>query len=140
MSDRVLVLGTFDILHLGHMYYLQECARLGQVTVGLSTDANASRKRSPIMSYLEREATLLLMPWVDAVVPKSETSAKPVIYDVAPYLLTFGSDWHRDAWLLENEIDDEWLDLAWIFVEEIHNPQTMSTTTIIDRITERAPR
>ncbi len=134
MNDRVLVLGTFDILHFGHMEYLRECSRLGLVTVGLSTDANASRKRQPIMSYLERERALYMSPRVDRVVPKSEVSAKPIIYDVRPDVLTYGSDWGGFAWLLENKIDLYFLVEQAIDLVEIHNRGVMSTTEIIDRI------
>ncbi len=134
MSDRVLVLGTFDILHYGHMLYLQECAKLGAVTVGLSTDANASRKRVPIMGYRERRLPLHMLPWVDAVVPKGEAEAKPIIYDVRPDVMTYGTDWELFDWLKENQIGLGWLDSQRIDLVEIHNPRVMSTTTIIGRV------
>ena len=133
MNSRVLVLGTFDILHIGHMIFLKECAQFGWVIVGLSTDANAQSKRVPIMSYLEREAALLLLPWVDVVVPKGEAAAHPVIQDVRPDMIAYGSDWTEAGWLEENQLDIEWLVDQRIGLRRVNNPGAMSTTEIIER-------
>jgi glycerol-3-phosphate cytidylyltransferase-like family protein len=116
------------------MMFLKECAQFGWVIVGLSTDPNASRKRAPVMSYLEREAALSLLPWVDVVVPKSEASAEPIIYDVRPDMLVYGSDWTEEEWMAENLLDINWLVDQRIGIRKLHNPGFMSTTEIIERV------
>jgi D-beta-D-heptose 7-phosphate kinase/D-beta-D-heptose 1-phosphate adenosyltransferase len=127
-------MGTFDILHYGHLIYLEECALIGDVIVGLSTDANALSKRSPIMSYSERATSLALMTCVKKIVPKDEPSAKPIISVVDPHILTYGSDWTKYGWLRENLINLHWLEEQGIALHEIRNTQVISTTEIIERI------
>ena len=47
---KVMATGTFDILHLGHIYYLKESKRLGDtLTVVVATDATVRRlKHEPV--------------------------------------------------------------------------------------------
>ena len=40
MKKKVLIAGTFDILHPGHIYLIQEAAKLGDVYVVVATDMN----------------------------------------------------------------------------------------------------
>jgi FAD synthetase len=43
MKKKVLVAGTFDIIHAGHIFFINEAAKLGDVYVVVSTDKNAQR-------------------------------------------------------------------------------------------------
>ena len=133
MKPNVLVLGTFDLLHFGHMHFLQQCRTRGIVTVGLSSDVNASRQRRPIMDYAERTTTLLMLPWVQYVHIKSEASARPIIEKLKPHIMVYGSDWEEADWLAENEITIKYLEEKDIVLAKIPHPQLMSTTTIIER-------
>lgn len=133
MSNRVLVLGTFDILHFGHVLYLEACTEWGDVIIGLSTDANTLAKRHPIMTYEERAAALYLLSYVKTIIPKDDLSAKPIIEKVKPHVMTYGSDWGKFGWLVENKINLVYLDDQGISLREIYNPEVMSTTEIIER-------
>jgi len=124
MKPNVLVLGTFDLLHFGHMLFLQKCRIRGVVTIGLSSDINASRQRKPIMDYAERTIALLMLPWVQYVHIKNEASAKPIIEKIKPHIVVYGSDWEEAEWLEENEITNKYLEEKNVLLAEISNPQT----------------
>lgn len=67
----VFVDGVFDMCHVGHINIMRNAAAHGdKLYVGLGTDACcATYKRPPLMSFAERSATLLALPWVTAVLP-----------------------------------------------------------------------
>jgi cytidyltransferase-like protein len=67
----VFVDGVYDMCHLGHLNILRRAAEHGdRLMVGLGTDECCSIwKRPPIMSFAERRATLLALPWVSGVIP-----------------------------------------------------------------------
>lgn len=60
---RVIVAGTFDLLHIGHQQLLKEAFDIagssGTVLIGLTTDAFASRKSHPVSSYDIRKQNLV---------------------------------------------------------------------------------
>ena len=59
MSKRVYVAMSADIIHPGHLNIIKEASKLGDVTVGVLTDAAiASYKRLPYMNYEQRAAVV----------------------------------------------------------------------------------
>ena len=59
MNKKVYVAMSADIIHPGHLNIIKEAAKLGEVTVGVLTDAAiASYKRLPYMSYEQRAAVV----------------------------------------------------------------------------------
>ncbi len=133
MSYKVLVPGTFDLLHYGHMRFLEECAKHGYVTVALATDAHTHPKRRPIMTYYERREMLLHLPYVDEVIAKDERSLWPIIMKVQPGAICYGSDWMKGEWMRMNGLRDDVMYGGGIRIIEVPNPMTISTTEIIAR-------
>ncbi len=74
-KKKVLVLGAFDLIHPGHIYFLSEAKEKGNfLVVGLFDDLlvrNLKGKKRPIISYKEREGILLSFEPVNSVVPVS---------------------------------------------------------------------
>ena len=134
MKPKILVPGTFDLLHYGHMRFLAECAKLGRVIVALATDEHASSKRKPIMQYDERKEMLLHLPYVDEVISKNSRPLIPIILETKTHMVCYGSDWEKDSWHRMNGLthDQMWLVLTTHFIV-IDNPQVISTTEIIAR-------
>ena len=74
MSKRVYVAMSADIIHPGHLNIIKEASKLGDVTVGVLTDAAiASYKRLPYMNYEQRAAVVSALKGVTEVIPQ-ETS------------------------------------------------------------------
>jgi len=89
--------GCFDILHAGHVSYLQEARKLGdRLIVAVNDDASVSRLKGPgrpVNPVDRRMAVLAGLGAVDWVVPFSEDTPRRVIAEVLPDLLVKGGDY-----------------------------------------------
>lgn len=89
--------GCFDILHPGHVRYLQFARRQGDaLVVGLNTDASVRRGKGPkrpINSEEDRAEVLLGLGAVDYVVLFDEDEPKDLIAQILPQVLVKGRDW-----------------------------------------------
>jgi D-beta-D-heptose 7-phosphate kinase/D-beta-D-heptose 1-phosphate adenosyltransferase len=93
--------GVFDLLHLGHVRYLQEARALGDLLiVGLNSDASVRRIKGqdrPINTERERAEVLLALACVDGVVIFEEETPHAIISALQPDVLVKGADWgHND--------------------------------------------
>ncbi len=101
-SDRVVFTnGVFDILHRGHVSYLQEAAALGhRLVVGLNSDASVKRlgkgEDRPLNNEADRAAVLVALRCVDAVVIFNEDTPLELITALQPDILAKGGDWPVD--------------------------------------------
>lgn len=89
--------GVFDLLHPGHLRYLEDARRLGDaLIVGLNSDrsvrANKGDER-PITPTDERAEVLLALACVDAVAAFDEDTPDEIIRRVLPDILVKGADW-----------------------------------------------
>jgi D-beta-D-heptose 7-phosphate kinase/D-beta-D-heptose 1-phosphate adenosyltransferase len=93
--------GVFDILHPGHIRYLQQARALGEVLiVGLNADASVRRNKGPqrpINSQEERAEILEALECVDAVVLFADDTPARIISAIQPDILVKGADWAEDA-------------------------------------------
>ncbi len=89
--------GVFDILHLGHVTYLEEARRLGDVlVVGVNSDGSARAlkgPRRPILPQEERARLVAALECVDYVVIFSELTAEKVLKRLKPDLYVKGGDY-----------------------------------------------
>ncbi|CAN5274326.1 bifunctional D-glycero-beta-D-manno-heptose-7-phosphate kinase/D-glycero-beta-D-manno-heptose 1-phosphate adenylyltransferase HldE [soil metagenome] len=97
-GERVLMTnGCFDILHAGHVAYLEEAKSLGdRLVVAVNDDASVSRLKGagrPINALEERMAVLAGLASVDWVVPFSEDTPESLICDLLPDVLVKGGDY-----------------------------------------------
>lgn len=93
--------GVFDILHPGHIRYLQHARSLGDaLIVGLNADASVRRNKGPerpINPEQERAEILEALECVDAVVLFEEDTPAEIIKAIGPDILVKGADWAEDA-------------------------------------------
>ena len=94
--------GVFDILHRGHVSYLDEAAQLGaSLIVGVNTDASVRRLNKgperPINPERDRAALLAALACVDAVVLFDEDTPEALIAALRPDLIVKGGDSDMDA-------------------------------------------
>lgn len=117
MERVVLASGVFDILHLGHIYYLEESRALGDfLCVVVARDEVACRrKRKPFNDEETRAGIVRALRCVDAVVLGSVEADQQfaVIERVRPALVTIGFDQSYD----EGELADEIVGATGISVE-----------------------
>ena len=93
--------GVFDLLHPGHLRYLQQARDLGDVLiVGVNSDRSVRANKGPgrpITPELERVEILEALRCVDAVVVFDDETPHAVIAALQPDVLVKGADWAEDA-------------------------------------------
>lgn len=131
----VMTNGCFDILHPGHIHYLEQAKKLGErLIVAVNSDLSVARlkgKNRPINSLEKRMSVLAGLSAVDWVVPFSEDTPERLICKILPDILVKGGDWKPEEiaggeCVLKNGGKVMSLD----FVEG------HSTTKVIDRINQ----
>lgn len=93
--------GCFDILHRGHVAYLEEAATLGNsLVVGINSDRSVQKLRKgqdrPINSLQDRAAVLAALGCVDLVVAFDEETPLLLIERLHPDHLVKGGDWPEE--------------------------------------------
>ena len=96
----VLANGCFDLLHVGHVRYLQAARALGDVlVVGLNADAAVSRLKGPgrpLVPAAERAELLAALGAVDAVVLFDEDRADALVARLRPDVHAKGTDYREE--------------------------------------------
>ena len=125
--------GVFDILHPGHIRYLQQARALGDVLiVGLNADASVRRNKGPerpINPQHERAEILEGLECVDAVVLFEEDTPDEIISAVQPDVLVKGADWASDAIVGRDTVEARGGRVVRVPLE-----QGFSTTAIIEKV------
>ena len=93
--------GCFDILHRGHVAYLEDAADLGtSLVIGVNTDESIRRLEKasdrPINPLDDRMAIVAALECVSLVVPFNEDTPLELIRIVKPDHLVKGGDWSKD--------------------------------------------
>jgi rfaE bifunctional protein nucleotidyltransferase chain/domain len=92
--------GVFDLLHPGHVRYLQEARALGSILiVAINSDRSVRAIKGPerpLNTELERAEVLRALACVDAVVIFDEDTPHAVISTIQPDVLVKGADWGPD--------------------------------------------
>jgi len=89
--------GCFDILHVGHLQYLEQSKNLGdRLVVGLNSDASVRRLKGPsrpVNSQADRKRMLEALHCVDEVVIFDEDTPYDLIVSLQPDVVTKGGDY-----------------------------------------------
>jgi rfaE bifunctional protein nucleotidyltransferase chain/domain len=89
--------GTFDLLHIGHVTYLQKAKRLGDVLiVGVNSDRSVKSYKGPgrpLNPEKERLGVLAALACVDYLVLFDEPTPLGLIVTLRPHVLVKGADW-----------------------------------------------
>ena len=89
--------GCFDILHVGHVTYLEKARNLGKhLIVGLNTDASVRRLKGatrPLVHEMDRARVLAALACVDAVVLFDQDTPTELIEKIRPDILVKGGDY-----------------------------------------------
>ena len=92
--------GCFDLIHIGHVLYLEDAKSLGdKLIVGLNSDASVSRLKGahrPIKDEYNRSHILAALASVDAVIVFENDDPLALIKDISPDILVKGGDWRPD--------------------------------------------
>jgi D-beta-D-heptose 7-phosphate kinase/D-beta-D-heptose 1-phosphate adenosyltransferase len=127
--------GCFDLLHAGHVKYLQKARKLGDLLVlGLNSDASVRRLKGPkrpLIDQDERAHLLAALDCVDYVVLFDEDTPLELITALKPHILVKGGDYS-----LEGVVGKDIVESYGGRVELVTFVDGKSTTNIIERILE----
>jgi D-beta-D-heptose 7-phosphate kinase/D-beta-D-heptose 1-phosphate adenosyltransferase len=125
--------GVFDLLHVGHLRYLQRARSLGAaLIVGLNSDRSVRLIKGPdrpITPEGERAEILEALTCVDGVVIFDEETPRALIAALQPDVLVKGADWAEDAIVGREIVEARGGRVVRVAIEPGH-----STTNIVDRI------
>ncbi|MCX8492386.1 MAG: D-glycero-beta-D-manno-heptose 1-phosphate adenylyltransferase, partial [Cyclobacteriaceae bacterium] len=125
--------GCFDLLHLGHVDYLEKARAKGDhLVIGLNTDDSVSRFKGserPLQDQYSRARILAALQFVDLVVFFNEDTPLNLISELVPNVLVKGSDY-----LAENIVGADVVKKAGGKVETIDFVLGYSTTRIVEKI------
>lgn len=135
-NERIVMTnGCFDILHSGHVSYLEEAAQLGdRLIVAVNTDASVAKLKGPgrpVNNVSRRMAVLAGLSAVDWVVPFSEDTPQRLIGQLLPDILVKGGDYQIADIAGGKEVIDNGGEVKVLRFED-----GVSTTGIIERITK----
>jgi len=125
--------GCFDLLHVGHVKYLQKARQFGDLlVVGLNSDASVRRlkgERRPLIEESERAHILAALDCIDYVVLFDEDTPVRVIEAVQPDVLVKGGDYS-----LDQVVGREIVEARGGRVELVQFVDGRSTSRIIEKI------
>lgn len=100
-KEIVFTNGCFDILHVGHVRYLQAAKALGDILiVGVNSDSSARRLKGPgrpIVPEDERAEIMASLECVDYVIIFSESTAERLVTIIKPDLYVKGGDYGEEG-------------------------------------------
>ena len=130
--------GVFDLLHPGHVRYLQHSRRLGDaLVVGVNTDRSVRAIKGesrPVTPEDERAEILAALACVDAVVLFDEETPYALIKRLQPDVLVKGADWSEQDMIGRDIVEGRGGSVVRVPFETGY-----STTSIIERITKPQP-
>ena len=128
--------GVYDLLHPGHVRYLQHARGLGDaLIVGVNSDRSVRENKGPSRPLTpedERAEIVSALGCVDAVVIFDEPTPRDLIAAIQPDVLVKGADWAEDAIVGRDIVEARGGRVVRIDVEPGY-----STTAIVDKITQR---
>jgi len=139
--NKVIVFtnGVFDLLHPGHVRYLQQARALGDaLVVGVNSDRSVRAIKGPsrpITSEEDRAEVIAALACVDAVVVFDGDTPYDLIASIQPDVLVKGADWAPDAIVGRDIVEARGGKVVRMPIK-----QGYGTSAIIDRIRGSQPR
>lgn len=107
----VVAQGTFDILHPGHVHYLEGAASFGdELHVILARDENVSHKPTPIVPETQRRDVIAALGVVDHARLGDPDDIFVPIEEIDPDVIVLGHDQHHDEGVLADALEDRGID------------------------------
>lgn len=128
--------GVFDLLHVGHVRYLEDARAQGDVlVVAVNSDRSVRALKGPhrpVLSQDERAEVLSGLGCVDYITIFDEETPHELISSILPHVLVKGGDWTKDDVVGRDLVERSGGE---VLILPFH--QGTSTTTLIQRILKR---
>lgn len=139
MTVSVLATGTFDLLHPGHVHYLEESANLGDELSVIVSRAARIEHKVPILPDRQRRAMVEALEPVDCALIGSENSMFEPVREVDPDIVTLGYDQHHSTEKMERKLANNGFEVDVVRLGEFSADAEFATssTEIRKRILDR---
>lgn len=134
----VVATGTFDLLHPGHVLYLERSKILGdELVVIVARDLNVRHKPKPVVPEGQRQRMVQSLKAVDRAILGEESDIFRTIEQLKPDIITLGFDQHFDIANLETELSRRGLHPRIVRIEAHEPCHLCSSRRIVAKILER---
>ena len=140
-GKRVLAAGKFDILHLGHISYLEQAKELageeGELVVVIALDKTIERERGapPVFPQEQRRKIVESFGFVDrAVIGLDSDDHTTIVSQIKPDIIALGYDQYTDVSSMEAHFESKGLETKIVRLEKRDADGLCSSTAIRERI------
>jgi FAD synthetase len=136
-TRRVVATGTFDVLHPGHIYYLEESKKLGdKLYVIVARDANVKHKPHPIIPEEQRLRMVAALKPVDHAILGDRTDMFRPIKEIQPSVITIGFNQFFDETNLREQLRERGLAPEIVRIGKYADGDLASSRLIVQRIVD----
>jgi len=146
-KNIVLASGTFDLLHLGHVKFLEEAKRAGggnaKLIVIVARDSTVEKRKGtkPIMPEDQRRALVESLKVVDeAVLGYKDFNLEMTIEKIKPNIIAVGHDQTGIEKAVRNLVNEKSLDVQIVKIGRFGKEELNSSSKILRKIVERYRR
>jgi FAD synthetase len=135
---RVVATGTFDILHPGHVYYLEESKKLGdELFVIVARDTNVKHKPHPIIPEEQRLKMVAALNPVDHATLGDKTDMFRPIREIQPDIITIGFNQRFSEEDLARQLAERDLPARVVRIGKYADGDLSSSRLVVQRILEK---
>ncbi|WOF16708.1 FAD synthase [Methanoplanus sp. FWC-SCC4] len=132
---RVVATGTFDILHPGHVFYLEESKKLGdELHVIVARDANVKHKPRPVIPEEQRLMMVRALKTVDFARLGSEKDMFEPIEEIKPDIITIGFNQYFDTGKLKDQLNERGIYSEVVKINDYKGQGFSSSRSIMQQI------
>jgi FAD synthetase len=137
-ARRIVATGTFDILHPGHVYYLEESKKLGdELFVIVARDANVKHKPHPIIPEEQRLKMVAALKPVDHAMLGDRTDMFRPIREIRPDIITIGFNQRFSEEDLARQLAEKELPARVVRIGKYAEGDLCSSRLVVQRILEK---
>ena len=140
MARKVLVAGVFDLIHPGHLYFLQRAKELGEVYVVVARDSTVEKikGRRPVVPEDQRLEVVRQLKPVDHALLGGEGDLLKVVEEVRPDIVLLGPNQPFDEDELREELRRRGLEVEVLRLSEVYKGcRLYSSSMIIEEVLAR---
>jgi FAD synthetase len=134
---KVMATGTFDLLHMGHIYYLREAKKLGDfLSVVVATDATVRKlKHDPITPQDIRVSLIKELRMVDEAYLGHEGDMYKIVEEIKPDIIALGYDQIHDEETIKKELKKRKLQITVVRLSKYEGESDLEgTRRIIQKV------
>ncbi|MEM4156645.1 MAG: adenylyltransferase/cytidyltransferase family protein [Archaeoglobaceae archaeon] len=135
---RVVATGTFDLIHPGHVRFLEEAKKLGdELVVIVAREKNVKHKPKPVIPEEQRRKVVEAIKFVDKAILGDEKDIFKPIVELKPDVIALGFNQHFSEEWLREELKKRGLNCEVVRIKVEENCGLCSSRKIIERILEK---